>query len=49
VTQNGLANDLLCKRSSRFYQSEYGNDNSKGATYNATARRSFEHLKLFPE
>jgi hypothetical protein len=48
VTQNGLANDLLCKRSSRFYQSEYGNDNSKGAAYNATAaRRSFEHLKLF--
>jgi hypothetical protein len=26
---------------------EYGNDNSKGAAYNATAAgRSFEHLKL---
>jgi dienelactone hydrolase len=31
-----------------FTNPEYGNDNSKGAAYNATAaRRSFEHLKLF--
>ena len=31
-----------------FTNPEAGNDNSKGAAYNATAaRRSFEHLKLF--
>jgi dienelactone hydrolase len=31
-----------------FTNPEYGDDNSKGAAYNATAaRRSFEHLKLF--
>lgn len=31
-----------------FTNPEYGNDNSKGAAYNAAAaRRSFEHLKLF--